>query len=74
VDSKENMAKLVLQYVMLFIHAHDIVYLSRLQKSLKFAILVGKKSKICDFLFPEVPIQILCCLRYMYMICTYMYI
>ena len=35
---------------MLFIYAYDIVYLSRLQKSLKFAILVGKKSKICDFL------------------------
>ena len=50
VDSTENMAKLFLQYVMLFIYAYNIVYLSRLQKSLKFAILVGKKSKICDFL------------------------
>ena len=49
-DSTENMAKLVFLYVMLFIYAYDIVYLSRLQKSLKFAILVGKKSKICDFL------------------------
>ena len=49
-DSTENMAKLFFQYVMLFIYAYDIVYLSRLQKSLKVAILVGKKSKICDFL------------------------
>ena len=44
------MSKLVLRYVMLFIYSADIVYLSRFQKSLKFAILVGKKSKICDFL------------------------
>ena len=49
-DSTENMAKLVYLYVILFIYASDIVYLRRLQKSLKFAILVGKKSKICDFL------------------------
>ena len=49
-DSTENMAKLVLYYVMLFIYTADIVYLWWLQKSLKFAILVGKKSKICDFL------------------------
>ena len=49
-DSKENMAKLVLLYVMLSIYAADIVYLWRLQKSLKFAILECKKSKICDFL------------------------
>ena len=49
-DSKENMAKLVLIYVTLSIYLADIVYLWRLQKSLKFAILVGKKSKICDFL------------------------
>ena len=50
VDSEENMAKLVLLYVMLSIYAADIVYLWRLQKSLKFAILECKKSKICDFL------------------------
>ena len=49
-DSKENMAKLVFPYVMLSIYVADIVYLWRLQKSLKFVILVGKKSKICDFL------------------------
>ena len=49
-DSEENMAKLVLLYVMLSIYAADIVYLWRLQKSLKFAILECKKSKICDFL------------------------
>ena len=35
---------------MLSIYVAAIVYLGRLQKSLKFAILVGKKSKICDFL------------------------
>jgi len=39
-----------LLYVMLSIYAADIVYLWRLQKSLKFAILECKKSKICDFL------------------------
>jgi len=50
VDSEENMAKLVLLYVMLSIYVADIVYLWRLQKSLKFAILECKKSKICDFL------------------------
>ena len=50
-DSEENMAKLVLLYVMLSIYVADIVYLWRLQKSLKFAILECKKSKICDFLF-----------------------
>jgi len=50
VDSEENMAKLVLLYVMLSIYAADIFYLWRLQKSLKFAILECKKSKICDFL------------------------
>ena len=49
-DSEENMAKLVLLYVMLSIYVADIVYLWRLQKSLKFAILECKKSKICDFL------------------------
>ena len=49
VDSKENMAKSVLQYVMLFIHAHDIVYLSRLQKSLKFAIFSFRKSRFKYF-------------------------
>ena len=48
-DSEENMAKLVLLYVMLSIYVADIVYLWRLQKSLKFAILECKKSKICDF-------------------------
>ena len=40
VDSKENMAKFGLLYVMLFICLADIVYLSSQQKSLKFAILV----------------------------------
>jgi len=50
VDSEENMAKLVLLYVMLSIYVADIIYLWRLQKSLKFAILECKKSKICDFL------------------------
>ena len=40
----------LISFALLFIYAADIVYLRRLQKSLKFAILVGKKSKICDFL------------------------
>ena len=50
VDSKENMAKLATLYVILSSYTDDIVYLERLQKSPKFAILVGWKSNICDFL------------------------
>jgi len=57
VDSTESMAKLAMLYAMLFIYASGIVYLWRLQKSLKFAILVGKKSKICDFLVHFVESQ-----------------
>ena len=50
VDSKENMTKLAILYVILSSYANSIVYLWRLQKSPKFAILVRWKSKICDFL------------------------
>jgi len=59
VDSKENMAKLAVLYVILSSYANSIVYLWKLQKSPKFAILVGWKSKICDFLHLRLDAEIL---------------
>ena len=54
-DSKENMAKLASPYVILSSYADGIVYLWRLQKSLKFAIIVGLESKICRLVSRPVP-------------------